>query len=446
MELQPCHHTYQSLFYAMKSGFVYGQILTDSNEKPVNIRILEINPAFETMTSLYAKDIVGKTLLEFDPNMMSDSFPWIQIYGQAALMGESVEVEKYSSRFQSWFRIQAFSPKPGYFAAFVEDITQRKKIEIENTSNERRLQALIRVLQSPFDDIQSFLDNALNEAIHITGSKYGYIYLYHEESQELTLNTWSSGVLNDCNIPNTNIVYTLKDTGFWGDVVRYQKTILDNQFQKSSPRKKGTPEGHVQIKKYLSIPVFFNNRIVAVVGVANKREDYTTTDELQLKLLMDSVWSIVENQQSGKEVEYQKTIQHNLAASLANSPLGMMYWKYSHGVATVLEWNPTAEEIFGWSANDIVGYSFTDKLYYPDDIEKAHLRIQELQKTKKSYHFQNRCYTKNNQILTIRWFVSYIKEESEGILYGMSLAENLTEIETAKQNVELIKKQFEYAL
>ncbi|MDD4615495.1 MAG: PAS domain-containing protein, partial [Caldisericia bacterium] len=42
--------------------------------------------------------------------------------------------------------------------------------------------------------------------------------------------------------------------------------------------------------------------------------------------------------------------------------------------------------------------------------------------------------------------VSYIKEESEGILYGMSLAENLTEIETAKQNVELIKKQFEYAL
>jgi PAS domain S-box-containing protein len=155
---------------------------------------------------------------------------------------------------------------------------------------------------------------------------------------------------------------------------------------------------------------------------------------------------IERNQRTQHEIDYQKTIRRNLAKSLSNSPLGMMYWKYSSGQATVLEWNRTAEKLFGWSPKEMVGYNFMEKLYYPDDIEDSHHRIQQLQKSKHSYHFQNKCYTKNNQILTIKWFVSFIKEDPDGSIYGMSLAENLTEIENAKQNMELLKKQLEYAL
>ncbi len=155
---------------------------------------------------------------------------------------------------------------------------------------------------------------------------------------------------------------------------------------------------------------------------------------------------IERNQRTQHEIEYQKTIRRNLAKSLSNSPLGMMYWKYSSGKATVLEWNRTAEKLFGWSAKEMVGYNFMEKLYYPDDVESSHHRIQQLQESKHSYHFQNKCYTKNNQILTIKWFVSYIKEDADGAIYGMSLAENLTEIENAKQNMDLLKKQLEYAL
>jgi len=48
-------------------------------------------------------------------------------------------------------------------------------IEIENTSNERRLHALIRVLQYQHDDISSLMNNALHEAVKITESTMGYL-------------------------------------------------------------------------------------------------------------------------------------------------------------------------------------------------------------------------------------------------------------------------------
>jgi signal transduction histidine kinase len=48
------------------------------------------------------------------------------------------------------------------------------------------------------------------------------------------------------------------------------------------------------LTKFLTIPVIFEEKIVAVIGVANKEKDYTEDDIRQLTLLMDSAWKISE--------------------------------------------------------------------------------------------------------------------------------------------------------
>jgi PAS domain S-box-containing protein len=440
------HIDFQSMFHAMKSGFIYGQVVTDSFGKPIDFRILQVNSAFERITSLQAKDVLNKSILEVDSTLSHDTFSWIEVCGNVAITTESIEVEFFSSHFTMWLHMQVFSPKTGFFVSILEDITRRKTIEIENTSNERRLHALIRVLQYQHDDISSLMNNALHEAVKITESTMGYVYLFNNKTQKFDGRFFSHVLSKKEQVPATTEFDIAKDTMILQNVIHDKQSIFDNHYNESTLHISEPPQEHIIISRYLAVPVFFAEQIVAVVVVANKQEDYTTTDELQVRLLMDGVWHIVENKKARQEVEYEKTIQHNLAESLSNSPLGMMYWKYHDGVATVLEWNRTAEKIFGWNSEEMVGHNFLDKLYYPDDIENSHRRIQTLQKTTESYHFQNKCYTKNNQLLTIKWFVSYIKKDDDQTIYGMSLAENLTEIEQAKQNVELIKKQFEYAL
>ncbi len=80
--------------------------------------------------------------------------------------------------------------------------------------------------------------------------------------------------------------------------MRQARPIIVNAFQATHPLKKGYPEGHAPLYKYMTVPVFSDDRIVGVVGVANKETDYDPSDVRQLTLLMDSVWKIIERKRT----------------------------------------------------------------------------------------------------------------------------------------------------
>ena len=185
----------------------------------------------------------------------------------------------------------------GNFQAIFRDISERKAAEKETKQNEIRLRKLVEISHYDARDLQDLLDFTLNAAIELTGSKIGYIYHYDERKKEFALNSWSKAVMKECEVMEPHTLYQLNNTGLWGEAVRQRKAIVDNDFQTASPLKKGYPQGHVALKKYLTIPVFFDHQIVAVVGVANKESDYSEMDILQLTLMMDSVWKIVKRAQ-----------------------------------------------------------------------------------------------------------------------------------------------------
>jgi signal transduction histidine kinase len=155
-----------------------------------------------------------------------------------------------------------------------------------------RLKLMQEVSQYHATSVQDLLDFALAKVIALTESGIGYIYHYHEEERQFILNTWSKGVMDSCRVAEPQSVYHLDKTGIWGEVVRQRRPIMVNEYAAPSDLKKGYPEGHVPLSRFMSIPVFENERIVAVVGVANKILPYDQTDILQLTLMMEGVWRI----------------------------------------------------------------------------------------------------------------------------------------------------------
>jgi len=181
------------------------------------------------------------------------------------------------------------------------DITESKQAELlilkkseEIEFNNQRLESLFKISQYQTNSIQELLDFALNEAINLTNSKIGYIYFYNESSEQFILNTWSKDVMQECKVMNPQTIYDLDKTGCWGEAVRQRKPIIINDYQADNIHKKVVPEGHVKLQKFMTIPVFSGEQIVAVAGVANKESDYDNSDVRQLTLLMDSVWKISE--------------------------------------------------------------------------------------------------------------------------------------------------------
>ena len=191
------------------------------------------------------------------------------------------------------------------FFVLVSDITDLKQSQIQLQQlndqlkfNQERLESLLTISQYPTKDIHELLDFALEKALALTLSKIGYIYHYHEEQQEFVLNTWSRDVMQECSVATPNNRYELAKTGIWGEAVRQRKPIVVNDFLADNPLKKGVPEGHVRLHRFMTIPIIREKEIIGVVGVANKETDYDQTDILQLTLLADSVWKMVERIQA----------------------------------------------------------------------------------------------------------------------------------------------------
>jgi PAS domain S-box-containing protein len=225
------------------------------------------------------------------------------------------------------------NPESGRIEVFgvSRDISDRKRAEAEIARTQARLQSLVSILQHRSPSVQEYLDQALNEAIMLTESTIGYIYFYNDEKREFTLNTWSNGVMDACSVRKPETVYQLDKTGIWGEAVRQRKPIILNDFQASHSLKRGYPEGHVPLTRFMTLPVIQGDRIVAVVGLANKAAPYNDTDVLQIALLLETVWSVLDAyraeealQRYARQLEVQNqeldafahTVAHDLRGSL----------------------------------------------------------------------------------------------------------------------------------
>ncbi|PKL10706.1 MAG: hypothetical protein CVV52_17050, partial [Spirochaetae bacterium HGW-Spirochaetae-8] len=117
---------YQTLFNEMLDGFALHEIICDESGNPVDYRFLNLNPAFERMTGLKAKEVVGRTVLEVLPDIERS---WIDTYGKVALTGEPVVFEDYSKVLDKYFEVTAFRPAPNQFSCIFNDITARKRAQ-----------------------------------------------------------------------------------------------------------------------------------------------------------------------------------------------------------------------------------------------------------------------------------------------------------------------------
>jgi hypothetical protein len=89
-----------------------------------------------------------------------------------------------------WFSVSAYRPHEGHFVAVFDVITERKRAEEDRRQNQARLEGLLRIAQHDAPTEQDLLDNALHEAIALTGSAIGYVGRYDQGTGRFAVDTW----------------------------------------------------------------------------------------------------------------------------------------------------------------------------------------------------------------------------------------------------------------
>lgn len=125
--LRESEEKYRNLFEHMSEAMVLAEIILDSEGAPYDFRILECNKAWSQMVGEEPENIKGRTRRDVFP--VIDPF-WIETYGKVALTGEPAHFERFSPAMDKWLEVRAFSPRKGQFVQLVNDISERKKVDL----------------------------------------------------------------------------------------------------------------------------------------------------------------------------------------------------------------------------------------------------------------------------------------------------------------------------
>ncbi len=118
---------YRTLFEAVDAGFTIAEIKFDDDSRPIDYRLIEMNPAFERQTGMGG--LVGTWVRESVPGLEEH---WFEVYGGVAATRTAVRFENYAEPMGRWFDVYAFptgDPGENLVAILFNDITDRKRSE-----------------------------------------------------------------------------------------------------------------------------------------------------------------------------------------------------------------------------------------------------------------------------------------------------------------------------
>ncbi len=266
---------YYSIFNSIDEGFCIYELVYD-NGKAVDLRWVEVNPAYEKQTGL--KDTVGKLASDVMPG--TENY-WLEVYDQVAKTGEAVHFESWHEPTGRWYNTFAsrLGKAPGnQVAVLFADVTERKGQE----QIKEYLLKLSDALRSVSDPV-----NIQETAAEILGKYLKASRSFYYEVEAL------DG--NDIHVINKDF-YLDNITSLAGRYARkrpaedlfenlyHGKTLVVNDINKIEPILSEELEAHLAlgIQSYITVPFLKDGKYVAGMNVQSSVARTWTKAEVQI--------------------------------------------------------------------------------------------------------------------------------------------------------------------
>ena len=142
--LKQTQERFQTILETVDSAFAIVEVKFDADDRPVDYRFLEANPAFERQSGA---DLRGKWVTEHAPDL--EQF-WFETYGRVARTRQAATFESYAEGFGRWFDVRAVpvgDPADRQIAILFNDVTERRTAEERLRASEALARANIERVQ-----------------------------------------------------------------------------------------------------------------------------------------------------------------------------------------------------------------------------------------------------------------------------------------------------------
>ena len=120
---------YRVLFENLLDGFAHCEMLYDEQGQPTDFVHLDVNESFKKLTGF--TDAAGKRATELVPDFREAAPQLFEAFARVASTGRPERVQAFFAPLALWLNVSTYSPGPGHFIALFDDITVRKRVEVE---------------------------------------------------------------------------------------------------------------------------------------------------------------------------------------------------------------------------------------------------------------------------------------------------------------------------
>ncbi|MGE5204650.1 MAG: PAS domain S-box protein [Chlamydiota bacterium] len=142
-----------------------------------------------------------------------------------------------------------------------------------------------------------------------------------------------------------------------------------------------------------------------------------------------AVTDITERKQAEEEVRQSKA---RLQLQIDRMPIGCIVWSREF---RVMSWNPAAEQIFGFSAEEAMGQHPYDLIVPADNKGRVDAIFSRLLQGDATAHSTNENLTKDGRVITCHWTNTPLKESDGTVMGVLSMIQDITERKEAEEQL-----------
>ncbi|MEQ8223237.1 MAG: PAS domain S-box protein, partial [Candidatus Eremiobacterota bacterium] len=303
-----------------------------------------VNPCMAEMLGYTEEEMVGKHIFCFiDERHISIAKNRRERRRQGIKEQHEFELlGKYGKRIYAIMSASPVTDERGNYngaIALVKDITERKAMENSLNINNQ----IARVFLTT--DSDEMYGEVLEVILKVLNSEYG-LFGFINERGDFVCPSMTRDIWDKCRTADKNILFPReKWGGLWGRSLIERKTLYSND-------PLHVPPGHIPLNNALVVPVLYQEKLIGILAVANKKEGYMNYDAALLESIAEFIAPVLKARLERDRFEKSLIESEEKLNSLIESMDDMIFQLDKNGIFL----------------SYYTGVSGKDNLYVPEDM------------------------------------------------------------------------------